>query len=464
MSGRAATDTVIPGRHALSVGNPGTAVPPGWAWLPLGQLAEMGTGHTPSRGVPAYWDGDVPWMGIRDARAHHGGTIWNTAQTITQAGLDNSSARLLPAGTVALSRTASVGYVVQLGRTMATSQDFVTWTCSTALNPQYLMRAIQAEGENIRSFGEGSTHTTIYFPELKALQIQTPPLSEQVRIVAKLDSLSPQSKQAHTELDAMLKLVRKYKMAVLRRMHDLSTRSAIRIRTLGEIASEIRNGLSAKPNSNAIGTRILRISSVRPMSVNMDDVRFYPPEAKIIDRDLLRAGDILCTRYNGNADLTGSFGLVKETTYPITYPDKLIRIRINPENDAKYIMYMVSAPQTRVLIASCIKTVAGQHGISGSDLKKLPLPLIAISQQQQIVRRIDHAFAAIDRLAVEAQSARDALDKLDQAILAKAFRGELVPQDPNDEPASVLLERIRAERAAVGPAPKRGRRPRGATA
>ena len=67
-------------------------------------------------------------------------------------------------------------------------------------------------------------------------------------------------------------------------------------------------------------------------------------------------------------------------------------------------------------------------------------------EQEEMVRRITTAFAWIDRLAREAQSARKLIDRLDQAILSKAFRGELVPQDPNDEPASVLLERIRAGR------------------
>jgi type I restriction enzyme S subunit len=128
----------------------------------------------------------VPWIGIKDANIHHGRVIDQTLQTISDLGLENSSARLLPTGTVCLSRTASVGYVTIMGRSMATSQDFATWTCAEALLPKYLMYALMAEGDDIRRFGEGSTHTTIYFPEIRALHICLAPKIEQVEIVRRI--------------------------------------------------------------------------------------------------------------------------------------------------------------------------------------------------------------------------------------------------------------------------------------
>jgi type I restriction enzyme, S subunit len=166
--GREATDEVIPGIGALAVNHPGTEPPSRWSWVPLLRVARQESGHTPSRGHPEYWGGEIPWIGIRDAGAHHGGTICDTIQHATPLGIANSSARVLPAGTVCLSRTASVGYVTVIGRPMSTSQDFVTWTCSPALLPEFLKYALMAEGEDIRRFGKGSTHTTIYFPEIRA--------------------------------------------------------------------------------------------------------------------------------------------------------------------------------------------------------------------------------------------------------------------------------------------------------
>jgi type I restriction enzyme S subunit len=98
--GREATTDITPGLAAISVNDPRTPLPEGWAWVGLRRIARQEAGHTPSRSYPEYWDGGVPWIGIRDAGAHHGRTITETIQTISNKGLENSSARLLPAGTV----------------------------------------------------------------------------------------------------------------------------------------------------------------------------------------------------------------------------------------------------------------------------------------------------------------------------------------------------------------------------
>jgi len=98
-----------------------------------------------------------------------------------------------------------------------------------------------------------------------------------------------------------------------------------------------------------------------------------------------------------------------------------------------------------------------QPNLSLGKVKSFKVPLPRLEEQREIVRRIETAFAKIDRLAAEAEKALKLTDRLDQRILAKAFAGELVPQDPNDEPAAVLLERIRTERSAK-PKVSRGRR------
>src|SRR5664280_745503 len=187
--GRAATTGVIPGRWALSVGCPGTAPPTGFVWTCLADVARLESGHTPSRGDKEYWNGDIPWIGIRDATANHGRTIYGTRESITGAGVANSSARVLPPRTVCLSRTASVGYVVSMGVPMATSQDFVNWVCSQELNPKYLHYLLMAEQDSIRRFAHGTTHQTLYYPEAKALHVCIPSRGAQDGIVEVLGAL-----------------------------------------------------------------------------------------------------------------------------------------------------------------------------------------------------------------------------------------------------------------------------------
>lgn len=213
--GRDATDKTIAGSAAIAVNDPGTALPDGWGWVPLRQIAKQETGHTPSRSKPNSWDGSFPWIGIRDAGAHHGVEIYETAQTISEEGLENSSARLLPKGTICLSRTASVGYVTMMGKSMATSQDFATWSCTEALVPEYLMYALMAEGDDIRKFGMGSTHTTIYFPEIRAFHIALPPVEEQREIVKRIKIALARADRMEAETARARKLLDRLEQAIL---------------------------------------------------------------------------------------------------------------------------------------------------------------------------------------------------------------------------------------------------------
>ena len=180
---------LIPGDCGLSINKPDLPVPDGWRWVPLVQVARIESGHTPSRNRPDWWDGDVSWVGLVDARAHNNGRIFETIQHTNDAGLANSAARLLPEGTVCFSRTASVGYVVIVGRPMATSQDFVNWVPTEAISSEWLQLVMIAERPAIPRFSKGAVHQTIYYPAWLSMHVALPPLAEQHRIVAKVDAL-----------------------------------------------------------------------------------------------------------------------------------------------------------------------------------------------------------------------------------------------------------------------------------
>ena len=187
--GRPASGGVIPGDYALSVGKPSRPAPTGWQWTLLTDVARLETGHTPSRRHDEYWGGAIPWVGIKDATENHGQTLLDTHQHTNELGIANSSARVLPADTVCLSRTASIGYVVVMGRPMATSQDFVNWVCSDRLDYRFLKYVLLGEKRAFNRFASGSTHQTIYFPEVKAFHVCLPSIKEQHAIALTLSAL-----------------------------------------------------------------------------------------------------------------------------------------------------------------------------------------------------------------------------------------------------------------------------------
>jgi type I restriction enzyme S subunit len=160
------------------------SLPSSWSMPRISQVARMGTGHTPSRGNPEYWlDCQIPWLTTADVhkfRFDQVETLHDTEFHISELGLENSAAVLHPAGTVALSRTASAGFAVMMGADMATSQDFATWTPGPMLRSDFLLWCLRAMRPDLLGrLAMGSTHKTIYFPDLMAIRIPLPSRAEQ---------------------------------------------------------------------------------------------------------------------------------------------------------------------------------------------------------------------------------------------------------------------------------------------
>lgn len=191
--------------------------PKGWRWTLLTDFARLESGHTPSRRREEWWGGDIPWISLSDIRALDGKTAIQTREYTNPEGIANSSARVLPAGTVVLSRTASVGFVTVMGRPMATSQDFVNWVCGPELEPWYLAYALMASREYIRSLGSGAVHQTVYVPVVQRFRLLHPDLEMQRRIIATLNDQLAHTKHLVCGLEAQLEAIRALPAAILRR-------------------------------------------------------------------------------------------------------------------------------------------------------------------------------------------------------------------------------------------------------
>jgi len=215
----------------------------------------------------------------------------------------------------------------------------------------------------------------------------------------------------------------------------------------GELISKIRSGSPAVPKDEATDYPILRSSSVRPSSVDLEDIRFLTQEQSLNDDNFLGEGDLLFTRLSGSLDYVANCALVRNlNNQRIQYPDRLFCAKLVDTLYAEYSELCFANPLLRAWLTRKAKSSAGHQRISMEAVTDAPIPLPPFAEQQEIVRRVQSFFRTADTIEQQYKEAQAYLDQLNQSILAKGFRGELVSQDPNDEPASVLLERIRAER------------------
>lgn len=233
---------VKPGYKQTDVG----VIPEDWSEVNITSVARLESGHTPSRKKPNYWNGAVQWISLHDTGKLDSLEIYSTTQTITENGLKNSSARLLPAGTVAFSRTATVGKCCVMARAMATSQDFACYVCGPSLNNHFLVYLFRGMDRVWRGLMAGSIHNTIYMPVFKALKIPLPPVKEQRAIATALGDMDA----LLDGLDRLIAKKRAIKQATMQQLLTGQTRlpgfsGQWEVKRLGD-ALAIRHGRSQK--------------------------------------------------------------------------------------------------------------------------------------------------------------------------------------------------------------------------
>ena len=194
-------------------------VPEHWEVGNIRRFADMKSGHTPSRQHPEYWDDcNVPWFTLADVwqlRDPRNLYLGDTKESISSLGLANSAAELLPAGTVILSRTASVGFSGIMPLAMATSQDYWNWICGSALLPEYLLFLFRAMRGEFNRLMMGSTHRTIYEASAASIRISVPPFSEQSQIVRFIQERLPSIDDAAAAARLAIERLEEYRTALI---------------------------------------------------------------------------------------------------------------------------------------------------------------------------------------------------------------------------------------------------------
>ena len=182
------------------------------------------------------------------------------------------------------------------------------------------------------------------------------------------------------------------------------------------------------------------------MKVDLKEVRYFERLPIESDGYWIEENDLLFTRYNGSVDLLGVSGMVRNCTEPTLHPDKLIRVKtVLGTPLPSFIEIASNVGFSRRHMESRTRTTAGQTGISGKDIREIPLPLPSSDEQKQILSEVGQRLSIVDAIEAQVEANLKRAARLRQGILKRAFEGRLVPQDPDDEPAARLLERLREE-------------------
>jgi type I restriction enzyme, S subunit len=360
------------------------------------------------------------------------------------------------------------------------STEFHVFRPTAAIEANYLWRYVRQKSfrEDAQAVMSGAVgQQRVPSDWLKDHLIPLPPLPEQRRIVAKVDGLTARTARARKELNRIPTLIARYRSAVLAMAFSGRLTQDWRVglgrdaksdgeypygwvvkelEEISEIQGGIQVGKKRPASAELIEVPYLRVANVQRGWLNLDEIKYLGVTAVERDRLLLKDGDVLMNE-GGDRDKLGRGWVWRAEIPECIHQNHVFRIRLyNDELPPEYVSHYANENGQRYFIDQGTQTT-NLASISKRKVAALPVPVPPIDEAIEIVRRIESTFSWLDRMAADHAAAARLLPKLDAAILSKAFRGELGPQDPNDEPASILLERIRTECDA---APKKKRAPK----
>lgn len=484
-------------------------IPPSWLIVKLGDvLDEIVGGGTPSKSVPEYFQGSIPLMTVKDMKTPR---PTETGFNITEEALSDSSSKVVPADTVIIATRMGLGKVVRPKMATAINQDLKALLPSDALDKSFLENWLISVASKIEAMGTGTTVKGVRLNEIRELKFPLAPLNEQRRIVEKIETLFAQLDKGEEGLREVQKLLARYRQSVLKaavtgqltadwraenadrlehgadllarilktRRENWQGRGKYKEPTApdttdlpdlpeGWVWATVEQLSSSEPNALCIGPfgSNLKVEDYRDEGVPLVFVRhirandFAGQNLKFVDAKKAEElashrvfpGDLLITKMG---DPPGDVCIYPDEAPIAVITADCIRFAIPPaELSREFVAWAMKSQLVQRQIHSISKGVA-QQKVTLANFKRTAIPLPNEQEQREIAFLVDEHISKISQLEELCDTELARSSALRQAILKDAFAGRLVPQDPDDEPASELLARIKAARPA---APKKTRR------
>ncbi len=436
-------------------------LPIGWIKTTLSDVASQGQYGWTSKATDK---GRVKYLRTTDITS--GRINWDTVP-YCQDNPPSVEKYKIASGDILISRAGSVGFSVLVQDIPPTSAVFASYLIryipKAEVNPKFIAHFLQSPNywRQISDASAGIALANVNAKKLADVVLPLAPLNEQKRIADKLDSLLTRVDACERRLERVPQILKRFRQSVLaaatsgrltegwREEHsDLPEYRSV---TLREVATGFNYGTSSKSQKPG-KVPVLRMGNIQDGKLDWADLVFTSDKGEIKKYELLH-GDVLFNRTN-SPELVGKTAVYKGEQ-PAIYAGYLIRVRCGEELLPDYLNYCLNSPAGRNWSWQVKSDGVSQSNINAQKLADFEIELPPIEEQAEIVRRVETLFAFADRLEARYAAGHGLVGRLTPSLLAKAFRGELVEQNPNDEPASVLLERIQEAREAEQTGPNR---------
>jgi restriction endonuclease S subunit len=415
-------------------------LPENWVLTTIGEIGIVVSGGTPSTRQPEFWGGDIAWITPADLSNYKDKYIQHGQRNLTKIGLENSSAKLLPKGSILFSSRAPIGYTVVAKNELATNQGFKNLILTNSGYSDYIYYYLKNSKQLAESFASGTTFMELSATKFSQIPFPLPPLAEQHRIVEKIEELFSELDKAQESFLNAQKQLEIYRQVVLKDAFD-----GYPLILLKELTELITKGASPKwqgINYTDDESQILFITSTNVLSNYLKlSKQFVEKEFnKKQKRSILKKGDVLLNIVGASIGRAAYYNYDFEAN--INQAVCLIRPKENI--NYKYLTYYLNSPNA-IKYYKIREVNVARANISLKDVSEIQIPITSIELQEQIVQEIEYRFTLIENLE---NSIIDNLKRIEifrQTILQKAFSGNLVPQYANDGLASKLLQRIKKE-------------------
>ena len=406
----------------------------------LSTVGKIIGGGTPDSKNKDYWNGNILWAVPTDITKLCTKQIENTGRKITQQGLDNSSAKLLPVGTVLITSRATIGACAITSKSISTNQGFQNIICNNDYDASFIYYFIKQNPNNLMILSQGTTFLEISNNHMKKSLILKPnSLMEQQKISTILSNID----NLLTTTQKIIEQTKLLKKGLLQKLltnginHDNFKsvewiyQKKIRIpkiwRTMDfrKLILTSKNGFTGKPNEDGNGMPRLGISSISEsdtLYVKKNIHKFIQIEKSKVDSYLVQINDLLVCRQNGNLDLIGKTKIIQEIENPMIFSDSLISLKINPDEILiEFITLFLEQEIGRKQILRYITTTAGNYSINGTNLKKIKILCPPIPEQEQIVSIISNIDTQIQKEKIHKSN----LERLKKGLMQKLLTGQI---------------------------------------